>query len=147
MHITNHLKRSFALLPAIVLAAVVVSATGATAAPPKAPPSAPPTLGCVPTAPHARPMGIACQLKGGSAALPNGTHTLKLQLPRKYTAVQLLCHKNARVGIACVIKHATTVAATGTHTVKVALPANWQTVTISCQTTNPRLGIACRTSK
>jgi hypothetical protein len=147
MHINNHLKHSLALLPAVVLGAVVlIAAMGASAAPPKAPPGALPTLGCAPTAPHARPMGIACKLSGGGS-LPKGAHTLLLQLPRKYTAIQLLCHKNARLGIACTIKHATTVTATGTHTIKVTLPAKWLTVTISCQTTNPRLGIACKASK
>jgi hypothetical protein len=153
MDINNHLKRALALLPAVVLgSAVLIAASGASAGPPKGPPSAEPndvlpTLVCAPTAPHARPMGIACELKGGSGALPMGAHTLLLQLPRKYTAVQLICHKNARQGIACTVKHETTVAATGTRTVKVALPAKWLTVTISCQTTNPRLGIACRASK
>jgi hypothetical protein len=152
MHIKNRLKRSLVLLPAVVVGSVVlIAATGASAAPPKGPPSLQPndvlpTFVCAPTAPHARPMGIACKLSGGGA-LPKGAHTLLLQLPRKYTAIQLLCHKNARQGIACTIKHATTVTATGTHTVKVALPAKWLTVTISCQTTSPRLGIACRASK
>jgi len=152
MRINIHQKRSLALLPAVVLGAVVLlAAPGASAAPNGPPPGVEPndvlpTFVCAPTAPHAHPLGIACKLSGGGA-LPNGAHTLLLELPRKYTAIQLLCHKNARQGIACTIKHATTGAATGTHTVKVALPTKWLTVTISCQTTNPRLGIACRTSR
>jgi len=152
MRINNHLKCSLALLPAVVVGAVVlVAAIGASAAPKGPPPGVEPndvlpTFACAPTAPHAHPLGIACKLSGGGA-LPNGGHTLLLQLPRKYTAIRMLCHNNARQGIVCTIKHATTVAATGTHAVKIALPTKWLTVTISCQTTNPRLGIACRTSK
>jgi hypothetical protein len=152
MHINNHLKLTFALVPPILGAAVLIGAALASAAPPpnvraSAQANRVPTLVCSPPAPHARPLGIACEVKGGVGALPKGARTLLLKLPRKYTALQLLCHKNARLGISCTLKHATTVAATGTRTVKVALPAKWQTVTISCRTTNPRLGIACLARK
>jgi hypothetical protein len=143
MHVADGLKRSCCtFLPALAAGLIIASAASASPGRTGAAPTAVRPPGCTPTAPHARPMGIACTLKGHIGTLPSGTHVLVLQVPRKYIGLRMVC-THARVDIACTVKQATTVSATGTRTVKVAIPASWVVLNISCSR-NARLGIACR---
>ena len=144
MHITDRLKRSCrTFLPALATGLIIASAATASPGRTGAAPTTVRPPGCTPTAPHARPMGIACTLKGQTETLPSGTHVLVLKVPRKYIALRMVCTHDPRLGIACTVKQATTISATGTRTVKVAIPASWVALNISCSRT-ARLGIACR---
>jgi hypothetical protein len=144
MQVTVGLKRSWCM-SLLALAAGLIIASAASASPGRTG-AAPTTVrppGCAPTAPHARPMGIACTLKGQIATLPSGSHVLVLKIPRKYIALRMVCTHDSRLGIACTVKQATTISATGTRTVKIAIPASWVALNISCSR-NARLGITCR---
>ena len=144
MHVTDGLKRSCCtFLPALAAGLIIASAASASPGRTGAAPTAVRPPGCAPTAPHARPMGIACTLKGQIGTLPSGTHVLVLKVPRKYIALRMACTHDPRLGIVCTVKQATTVSATGTRIVKVAIPASWVALNISC-TLNARLGITCR---
>jgi len=143
MHVTAGLKRSCCtFLLALVAGLMIASAVGASVGRGSAAPTAVRPPGCAPAAPHARPMGIACTLKGQTATLPSGAHVLVLKVPRKYVALKMVCTHDSRLGIACTVKQATTVSATGTRVVKVAIPASWVALNIACSR-NARLGIAC----
>jgi hypothetical protein len=131
------------LLAAFAAVLIVASAASASRGRNGAAPTAVRPPGCAPTAPHARPMGIACTLKGQIATLPSGSHVLVLKIPRKYIALRMVCTHDSRLGIACTVKQATTISATGTRTVKIAIPASWVALNISCSR-NARLGITCR---
>src|SRR6476660_8556852 len=140
MHVTALLKRTCrVVLPALAAGLIIASAAGASPGRTGAAPTTVSPPGCAPTAPHARPMGIACTLKGQAGTLPNGSHVLVLKIPRKYTALRMVCSHDRRLGIGCTVKQATTVSATGTRIVKIAVPANWTALNISCSK-NARLG-------
>ena len=144
MRLTAGLKRTCCtVLPTLAAGLIIASAAGASPGRTGAAPTTVSPPGCAPTAPHARPMGIACTLKGQAGTLPNGSHVLVLKIPRKYTALRMVCSHDRRLGIGCTVKQATTVSATGTRIVKIAVPANWTALNISCSK-NARLGIACR---